>query len=203
VDGYRWLYGPDVAGGVIPTNGATCVFATVPARRIGALLGIDSGAAFHRELRRLDPVLADALRDSAPTEGLRGFAGLVGGFTECSGPGWALVGDAAYFKDPLTAHGITDALLHAELLADAIAAGTDEAVASYARTRTALALPVFDATEAISSFEWTMDDLRLLHTRLSRAMAAEVDDALATFATAGRRSAPWRAPDQRVPAIVA
>ena len=35
------------------------------------------------------------------------------------GPGWALVGDAGSFKDPLTAHGITDALRDAELLARA------------------------------------------------------------------------------------
>jgi hypothetical protein len=33
-----------------------------------------------------------------------------------TGPGWALVGDAGYFKDPLTAHGITDALRDAEFL---------------------------------------------------------------------------------------
>ena len=31
------------------------------------------------------------------------------------GGGWALVGDARYFKDPVTAHGITDALRDAEL----------------------------------------------------------------------------------------
>ena len=40
------------------------------------------------------------------------------------GPGWALVGDAGYFKDPLTAHGISDALRDAELLANAAAGGT-------------------------------------------------------------------------------
>ena len=44
------------------------------------------------------------------------------------GPGWALVGDAGYFKDPLTAHGITDALRDAELLANAAAAGTEAAL---------------------------------------------------------------------------
>ncbi len=36
------------------------------------------------------------------------------------GPGWALVGDAGYYKDPITTHGMTDALSDAELLADAI-----------------------------------------------------------------------------------
>jgi menaquinone-9 beta-reductase len=203
VDGYRWVYGTEAAVGAIPTNGSTCVFVTVPARRVRALLAVDSAAAFHRELQSLDPALAAAIRPVTPVEGLRGFGGMVGGFTECQGPGWALVGDAAYFKDPLTAHGITDALLHAELLAHAIAAGTDAALAAYARARTALAMPVFEATEAIASFDWTMDDIRLLHTRLSRAMAAEVEAALATFATLQRQPSSARDARQRVPAIVA
>jgi flavin-dependent dehydrogenase len=33
-----------------------------------------------------------------------------------AGPGWALVGDTGYFKDPLTAHGISDAMRDAEFL---------------------------------------------------------------------------------------
>ena len=49
------------------------------------------------------------------------------------GPGWALVGDAGYFKDPITTHGITDALRDAELLADeavgVLAGAVPEAVA--------------------------------------------------------------------------
>ena len=42
--------------------------------------------------------------------------------TTCSasGPGWALVGDAGYHRDPITGHGITDAFRDAELLADAV-----------------------------------------------------------------------------------
>ena len=39
-------------------------------------------------------------------------------------PGWALVGDAAYHRDPLTGMGIGDAFLGAELLADAIDAAS-------------------------------------------------------------------------------
>ena len=37
------------------------------------------------------------------------------------GPGWALVGDAGYHRDPMTGHGITDAFRDAELLADCAA----------------------------------------------------------------------------------
>ena len=54
---------------------------------------------------------------------LRGFGGARGFLRQCHGAGWALVGDASYFKDPLTAHGITDALRDAELLSIAVAIG--------------------------------------------------------------------------------
>ena len=109
---------------------------------------------------------------------------MTGRFTRSHGPGWALVGDAGYFKDPLTAHGITDALLHAELLADAVVAGGDAALAVYEARRTLVATPVFEATEAIASFDWTFDKLRVLHTRLARVMAAEIDAATAFFGQA-------------------
>ena len=64
------------------------------------------------------------------------------------GPGWALVGDAGYFKDPLSAHGLTDALRDAELLARAIVDGRRdgaderEALAGYQATRDALSRDV-------------------------------------------------------------
>ena len=57
------------------------------------------------------------------------------------GPGWALVGDAGYHKDPITAQGISDAFRDAELLADALDAGfsgtrpLDEALAGYEHAR--------------------------------------------------------------------
>jgi flavin-dependent dehydrogenase len=47
------------------------------------------------------------------------------------------VGDAGYFKDPITAHGISDALRDAELLADAVAGGGDGALAEYEARRDA------------------------------------------------------------------
>jgi menaquinone-9 beta-reductase len=61
------------------------------------------------------------------------------------GPGWALVGDAGSFKDPLTAHGITDAFRDAELLANSIADGH---IAEYAAIRDELSLPLFQVTDA-------------------------------------------------------
>src|SRR5436190_1892380 len=54
--------------------------------------------------------------------GVRTFTGRPGFVRRAWGPGWALVGDAGYWKDPLTAHGLTDALRDADLLARAVLA---------------------------------------------------------------------------------
>ena len=91
------------------------------------------------------------------------------------GPGWALVGDAGYFKDPITAHGITDALRDAELLARAALEGTAEAFEAYQRTRDELSGHLIDVTDRIASLDWDLDELRGLHRELSRAMGPEVE----------------------------
>ena len=54
-------------------------------------------------------------------------------------------------KDPITAHGITDALRSAELLADAAAEGSGAALACYAALRDDLSMPLFEATDAIAA----------------------------------------------------
>jgi flavin-dependent dehydrogenase len=182
VDGYRWMYVEGASAGAIPTNdGHACVFVTVPAARFAATFRGDVAGGFRRVLARISPGLADAVAATPPQDGLHGFGGQRGAFVQGHGPGWALVGDAAYFKDPLTAHGITDAMLHAELLADAVTAGGEAALAAYETTRTAIATPVFEATEAIAAFDWTLDAVRPRHTALARAMAAEIDASLAAF----------------------
>ena len=79
-----------------------------------------------------------------------GTADLQNFFRRSQGPGWALVGDAAYHKDPITAQGISDSFRYAELLADAIDEGLSgrrplsEALADYERRRTESALPLFE-----------------------------------------------------------
>jgi geranylgeranyl diphosphate/geranylgeranyl-bacteriochlorophyllide a reductase len=50
---------------------------------------------------------------------------------EVSGPGWALVGDAAGLVDPITREGIFFALRSAEILADALASDAPDPLARY------------------------------------------------------------------------
>ncbi len=118
---YWWSYGNQVSAGAIPTNdGETCVFASIPAAHFQTRFGADLAAGYHEVIAASDAELDSRLRSARRTSALRGFPGMAGYVRQSIGPGWALVGDAAHFKDPITAHGITDALRDAELLAGAI-----------------------------------------------------------------------------------
>jgi 2-polyprenyl-6-methoxyphenol hydroxylase-like FAD-dependent oxidoreductase len=111
----------------------------------------------------------------------RSFPGQRGYLRQSFGPGWALVGDAAHFKDPIGAHGMTDALRDAELLARAASAvladGADEhrALAAYQDQRDALSLRFFAAVERIASYRWDLHSLPALMIELSKAMGAEAE----------------------------
>jgi len=73
------------------------------------------------------------------------------------GPGWALVGDAGFHKDPVTAHGISDAFRDADLLAEAIDEGfarrgdLTSALAGYEAVRNQASLPLYELTCQMAS----------------------------------------------------
>ena len=75
------------------------------------------------------------------------------------GPGWALVGDAGYTKDPITAQGISDAFHDAELCSHAVdewlSAGRsfDAAMSDYQRSRDARVLPLYEFTTQLATLE--------------------------------------------------
>jgi 2-polyprenyl-6-methoxyphenol hydroxylase-like FAD-dependent oxidoreductase len=183
VDGYGWYFVPGLSAGAIPTNGGqVCVSLSVPGPAFTRLFAHQADRAFRELLSQVAPRLAEQvaerLRESSQENDsrspLRGFSGQVGFFRQAYGRGWALVGDAGYFKDPLTAHGITDALRDAELLAGAIDAGSDEALAEYQAQRDAASVDLFETTDAIASFSWNLHDVRVLHEALAKAMSREV-----------------------------
>jgi 2-polyprenyl-6-methoxyphenol hydroxylase-like FAD-dependent oxidoreductase len=173
LDGYQWFYGPGLSVGAIPTNDARCVFVSFPAHRWPELGAGDARGAYHRLLERAAPEFYRSLGDARHATAVRGFAGHAAFFRKCHGPGWALVGDAGYFKDPLTAHGITDALRDAELLARAACEGSPAAFARYEAGRDDLSEPLFEVTDRIASFSWNDEELQQLHRSLSAAMARE------------------------------
>ena len=172
----RWFYRDRTAAGAIPTNaGDACVFAATPQERFHAEIRTDMQAGYRRVLAECSPDLAGELSGRELSEGLRGFPGQPGVMRRSYGPGWALVGDAGYFKDPITAHGISDALRDAELLARAVLRGTDDALAEYQATRDELSMDLFEITDAIAAFDLDLESLKPLHLDLSRAMNREVE----------------------------
>jgi menaquinone-9 beta-reductase len=174
-DGFHWYFAKNVAAGVIPTNAGHCVFAAVPAQRFSATFRGDVRRGFLQVLEASNPELRADVECGTPIGRLRGFGGAPGYLRQCHGAGWALVGDAGYFKDPSTAHGITDALRDADLLSRAIIAGGRRALAAYQRERDALSMPLLRLTDAIASFSWDLDEVKQLHADLSAAMKAETN----------------------------
>jgi len=174
-DGLHWYFADNVAAGVIPTNAGHCVFAAVPSPRFPATFRGDVMQGFLKVLGSCGPELRADIERATPVGRLRGYGGATGYLRQCHGAGWALVGDAGYFKDPLTAHGITDALRDAELLARAIADGRDRALETYQRQRDALSLPLLRVTDAIASFPSHLDEIKQLHAQLSKAMKTETN----------------------------
>jgi 2-polyprenyl-6-methoxyphenol hydroxylase-like FAD-dependent oxidoreductase len=177
VDGYHWIFRPDACAGAIPTNeDRTCVFAAATPERIGR----GGLGALRDVVAAASPDLAARLV-GAP-EGIRSFGGRPGYLRRPWGPGWALVGDAGYWKDPISAHGLTDALRDAELLATALVATASgalteaAALADYHRTRDRLSRPLFDVVDTIAGLRWTDAEIPGLLLQLNTAMNDELEE---------------------------
>jgi flavin-dependent dehydrogenase len=134
-----------------PTNdGLTMIIVYWPERAFRQVRA-DIEGEFMRALD-LVPGLAERVRAGSRAEKFRGSAGLRGFFRRPYGPGWALVGDAGYHKNPITAEGITDAFRDAELLADAIddvftgRLPAADALAGYEQKRNEAVMPLYQMT---------------------------------------------------------
>jgi flavin-dependent dehydrogenase len=79
-------------------------------------------------------------------------------FRKPYGPGWALVGDAGYNRDYITAFGITDAFLQTEQVATALdewflGAKYDDVMGRYQKARDERALPFYEFTTGIATLD--------------------------------------------------
>jgi flavin-dependent dehydrogenase len=104
------------------------------------------------------PEFAERVRGATRVERFAGGA-VANFFRTPFGPGWALVGDAGYNKDPITAQGIIDAFLDAETCAAALHEVLEggqpfaEAMAAYQVARDARALPIYEFTTQLATLE--------------------------------------------------
>jgi flavin-dependent dehydrogenase len=180
--------------GVFPTHqGQACIWVCTPAadakaarRRAGS-----REAAFGELLERCAPQLAGQLRHARRTSPVRGMLRQPNQVRQAFGPGWALVGDAGYYRDAITAHGISDAFRDAEFLAVAL----DQALSPDAEERTAFARyqqqrdqalrEIFDITCRLAAYP-AMPMFIELQKQLSAAIDTEAA-ALAARPTPGER----------------
>ena len=102
------------------------------------------------------PSFAERLRAATREERFAGTA-VRGFFRKPYGPGWALVGDAGYNKDFITAQGIHDAFRDAELCATALhetfsgSRSFEEAMAEYHARRDEQVLPMYAFTNDLAT----------------------------------------------------
>jgi 2-polyprenyl-6-methoxyphenol hydroxylase-like FAD-dependent oxidoreductase len=147
--------------GVFPTHhGQACIWVCTPTsdarsarRRAGS-----REEAFTTLLRRAAPELAARLEAGRRTTPVTGMLRAPNQLRRAHGPGWALVGDAGYHRDPITGHGLSDAYRDAELLTDALhrtlRGDLDEAGAlgGYQHQRDQALRDVFELTCALSGY---------------------------------------------------
>ena len=208
--GYEWAYANGAAAGIIPTNdGLSCVFVGTTPERMRALRSVRTpretfDAVFAPRGPRADG--PDGGRH--PGNRQQGWAGAQGFVRRSAGPGWALVGDFGVLQDPISAHGITDALRDAELLATAVveamsgARPESLALAGYEATRDRLSAHLFQVSDEIAAYDWDITEVPGLMRRVSAAMTDEVEylGVAAVVATgAGGAAIAWSQPWGPIP----
>lgn len=135
----------------------------------------------------LAPGLAERVHAGRRVERFVGTGVTPGFFRKPYGPGWALVGDAGYHRDPITAQGMTDAFRDAELVADAVTAALEdrqpmaEALAGYEAARNAAVAPMYDMTCQLAELAPPPAPMRQLFAAL-RGNQPQIDRFLGTMA---------------------
>jgi 2-polyprenyl-6-methoxyphenol hydroxylase-like FAD-dependent oxidoreductase len=144
--------------GCFPTHdGLTLIAGVWPSARFHEIRADVEGHM--RKVHESAPSVADRMRSARREEKWVGTAGVANYFRRPYGPGWALVGDAGYDKDPLTAQGISDAFMDAESLAEALDEGwcgrrpLAAALAEHHSGRDRRVKPMYDFTCQLAALE--------------------------------------------------
>jgi len=124
--------------------------------------------------RALDaaPDFLARVREGRREEKWYGTAGVPGYFRKPYGKGWALVGDASYNKDPITAQGISDAFIDAEALVEALSTGVshngvfDDRLTAHESARNDRVRPMYEFTTHLAALEPPPPDMRALFRAL-------------------------------------
>jgi flavin-dependent dehydrogenase len=155
--------------------------ATSPVRMRTLQLDRSPEAAFDTLFGLAAPDQAGRLAAGTRVGPLHRLAGTRGFVRRSWGPGWALVGDAGYFTDPVSSHGMGEMLRDAELLSgpalEALGDTMPEpvALATYQKRRDALSAELFRASDQFAAYDWDGGRVQPLLRRVNAAMADEVE----------------------------
>lgn len=166
VSGMETFIRPDRGWAAVPTNdGLTMLVVGWPTAE---------AAAYKADVERnylatleLAPAFAERVRGATREDRFHGGT-VANFFRRPFGPGWALVGDAGYMRDPITAQGITDAFRDAERCSEGLAswlsgeASFDAAMSSYQQDRDAAVLPIYEFTTQLATLEPPPPELQQL-----------------------------------------
>ena len=147
------------AFGGAPTNdGLHLVMVNWPTRQFAAVRS-DVDGHVQRALA-MSPDFAARVNSGKREEKWYGTAGVPSYFRKPYGKGWALVGDASYNRDPITAQGMSDAFIEAEQLANAIDAGfsggaddLERALAGVEAARNTRVRPMYEFSYELAQLE--------------------------------------------------
>ncbi|HVX69433.1 MAG TPA: NAD(P)/FAD-dependent oxidoreductase [Mycobacteriales bacterium] len=149
----QWREGQELGTAFPCDDGLVLVLLQPPIDRVSEFRG-DVEGAYLRSIEAI-PGLAKRLVGSELIGGVRSASDITSYFRRSHGPGWALVGDAGHFKDPVTAQGIRDALRYGRLLGETIHAtlGSSEvgsALRRWERTRDRECYEVYQWTNRLA-----------------------------------------------------
>ncbi len=157
VSGFEIVIRPDRGWGALPTNdGLTLLVVGWPYTESAAYKSDVEGN--YLKTLELVPEIADRVRRATREERFSGGA-VPNFFRKPYGTGWALVGDAGYNKDPITAQGMSDAFRDAELCSTALdetfngGRPFNDAMADYHSTRDAAVLPIYEFTTQLATLQ--------------------------------------------------
>jgi len=194
-DGIELIIADRAFTGVFPTHdNQACIWICSPSTdaRAARRRAASREDAFTASLDRTAPELARRLRAGRRTSPVTGMLRSPNVIRRAHGPGWALVGDAGYHRDPITGHGLSDAYRDAELLAvalDQALCGIAEegvALAGYQQKRDEAVRDIFDLTCALADYPPAAEFVDL-QKRLSAAIDAEAATLAAAAPVPGRR----------------
>ncbi len=169
---------PDRAAFVFPSNyGQVCLGIEAKTELFERFRSDIEG--FFRETYAQIPGMTERFAESTRVERWMGANQLPNFYRKPFGPGWALVGDAGYLKDPIMGQGINDAFRDAAALAKALDSAwtgkepLDDALAAYQKGRDDASAMFYEMNYMMSQMNVTAQHMQMMQMGVEQQIAAQ------------------------------